>query len=101
MLKIYEDSAVAADSPDRSWLCFITFSVSSFFLHDLLREYQHFDVFYVFAVHSDEQTCVTEQDRDKSHRPLILDVGETSVKIIRAGKPRAPQETSSHSEMSS
>ncbi|XP_075881208.1 RING finger protein 207 isoform X2 [Nelusetta ayraudi] len=49
---------------------------------------------------SDDQTCVTEQDRDKNNRPLILDVGETSAKNSRAAKPRAPQETSSHSEIS-
>lgn len=55
----------------------------------------------VFPVDSDQQTCATEQDGDKSSRPLILDVGENSVKISRAGKPRAPQETSSHGEMSS
>lgn len=54
----------------------------------------------VSPVDSDDQTCVTEQDRDKNNRPLILDVGETSVKNSRAAKPRAPQETSSHGEMS-
>lgn len=54
----------------------------------------------VSPVDSDDQTCVTEQDRDKNNRPLILDVGETSAKNSRAAKPRAPQETSSHSEIS-
>lgn len=53
----------------------------------------------LFSLHSDDQTCVTDQDRDKNNRPLILDVGEGSVKISRTGKQRGPPETSSHSEI--
>lgn len=55
---------------------------------------------HVFSVDSDDQTCDSEQDRDKKSRPLISDVGENPVKSSRAGKPRAPPETSSHGEVS-
>ncbi|XP_022617108.1 RING finger protein 207 [Seriola dumerili] len=49
---------------------------------------------------SDNQTCVTDQDRDKNNRPLILESGESSVKTSRPGRQRGPStETSSHSEM--
>ncbi|XP_070815740.1 RING finger protein 207 [Chaetodon trifascialis] len=50
---------------------------------------------------SNNQTCVTDQDRDKSSRPLILDSGESSVKISRSGRHRGPTETSGHNEMPS
>ncbi|XP_056249286.1 RING finger protein 207 [Seriola aureovittata] len=49
---------------------------------------------------SNNQTCVTDQDRDKNNRPLILESGESSVKTSRPGRQRGPStETSSHSEM--
>lgn len=66
MLKIYEDSTTAKDSPD-----------------------------------SNNQTCATDQDRDKNNRALILDSGESSVKSSRPGRQRVPTETSSHKEMPS
>ncbi|XP_040890871.1 RING finger protein 207 [Toxotes jaculatrix] len=50
---------------------------------------------------SDNQTCVTDQDRDKNNRPLILESGESSVKTGRPGRQRGPVETSSHNEMPS
>ncbi|XP_041810927.1 RING finger protein 207 [Chelmon rostratus] len=50
---------------------------------------------------SNNQTCVTDQERDKSGRPLILDSGESSVKNSRPGRQRVPTETSSHNEMPS
>ncbi|XP_070706361.1 RING finger protein 207 [Pempheris klunzingeri] len=50
---------------------------------------------------SDNQTRVTDQDRDKNNRPLTLDSGESSVKTSRSGRQRVPSETSGHSEMPS
>lgn len=50
---------------------------------------------------SDNQASVTDQDRDKNNRPLILESGESSVKTNRLGKQRGPTETSSHNEMPS
>ncbi|XP_040015281.1 RING finger protein 207 isoform X2 [Xiphias gladius] len=50
---------------------------------------------------SENQTCVTDQDRDKNNRPLILESGESSVKSNRPGRQRGPTETSGHSEMPS
>ncbi|XP_051271573.1 RING finger protein 207 isoform X1 [Dicentrarchus labrax] len=50
---------------------------------------------------SNNQTCVTDQDRDKNNRPLILDSGESSVKTNRPGRQRVPTETSNHNEMPS
>ncbi|CAB1427110.1 unnamed protein product [Pleuronectes platessa] len=37
---------------------------------------------------SDNQTCVTDQDRDKNHRPLVLESGDCSVKADHPGRPR-------------
>ncbi|XP_028432610.1 RING finger protein 207 [Perca flavescens] len=50
---------------------------------------------------SDNQTCVTDLDRHKNNRPLILESGESSVKTNRPGRPRVPMETASHNEMPS
>ncbi|XP_071349664.1 RING finger protein 207 isoform X1 [Trachinotus anak] len=50
----------------------------------------------------DNQTCVTDQDRDKNNRPLLLESGESSVKTSRPGRQRgACTETSTHNEMPS
>ncbi|XP_045932545.1 RING finger protein 207 isoform X2 [Micropterus dolomieu] len=53
------------------------------------------------ATDSNNQTCVTDQDRDKNNRPLILESGENSVKTNCPGRKRVPTETSSHNEMPS
>ncbi|XP_074495241.1 RING finger protein 207 isoform X1 [Sebastes fasciatus] len=50
---------------------------------------------------SDNQTCVTDQDRHKNNRPLILESGDSSVKTNRPVRPRVPTETSSLNEMPS
>ncbi|XP_049893154.1 RING finger protein 207 [Epinephelus moara] len=50
---------------------------------------------------SDNQTCVTDQDRHKNNRPLILESGDSSVKTNRSSRSRVPTETSSHNEMPS
>ncbi|XP_029990565.1 RING finger protein 207 [Sphaeramia orbicularis] len=50
---------------------------------------------------SDNQASVTDQDRDKNTRPLILESGESSVKTNRLAKQRGPAEASSHNEMPS
>ncbi|XP_063767190.1 RING finger protein 207 [Eleginops maclovinus] len=50
---------------------------------------------------SDSQTCVTDQDRHKNSRPLMLESGESSAKTNRSGRPRVPVETSIHNEMPS
>ncbi|XP_030276580.1 RING finger protein 207 isoform X1 [Sparus aurata] len=51
---------------------------------------------------SNNQPCVTDQDRDKNNRPLILDSGESSVRTGRPGRQRVPTDTtSSHNEMPS
>ncbi|KAM3621264.1 uncharacterized protein V6R79_008608 [Siganus canaliculatus] len=50
---------------------------------------------------SNNQTSVTDQDRDKHNRPLVLDSGESSVKISRLGRQRVPTEMSGHAEMPS
>ncbi|XP_034442324.1 RING finger protein 207 isoform X1 [Hippoglossus hippoglossus] len=51
---------------------------------------------------SDNQACVADPDRDKNHRPLILESGDSSVKTDHPGRPRGgPTETSSHNEMPS
>ncbi|XP_033938797.1 RING finger protein 207 isoform X2 [Pseudochaenichthys georgianus] len=47
---------------------------------------------------SDSQSCVTDQDRLKNSRPLMLESGESSVKTNRSGRPRVPVETSIHNE---
>ncbi|XP_033995198.1 RING finger protein 207 [Trematomus bernacchii] len=47
---------------------------------------------------SDSQSCVTDQDRHKNSRPLMLESGESSVKTNRSGRPRVPVETSIHNE---
>ncbi|XP_055364838.1 RING finger protein 207 isoform X2 [Betta splendens] len=60
MLKIYEDSTAAKESPD-----------------------------------SDDQNIVDQdQDRDKNKRPLILELGDGSVKSSRSGRQRGPAEPS-------
>lgn len=57
---------------------------------------------HLFCLGSNNQTCVTDQDRDKNNRPLILDSGESSVRTGRPGRQRVPTETtSSHNEMPS
>ncbi|XP_027135270.1 RING finger protein 207 isoform X1 [Larimichthys crocea] len=50
---------------------------------------------------SNNQDCVTDQDRDKNNRPLILDSGDSSVKTNRTGRQRVPTETSNHNEIPS
>ncbi|XP_053171865.1 RING finger protein 207 [Scomber japonicus] len=50
---------------------------------------------------SDNQTCVTDQERDKNNRPLILESMESSVKTNRPGRQRGPAETSNVNEMPS
>ncbi|KAM7006140.1 RING finger protein 207 isoform 3-T4 [Tautogolabrus adspersus] len=66
MLKIYEDSTKAEDSPDR-----------------------------------DNHSSVTEQDRDKNNRPLMLESGDGSVKTSRPCRLRVSTETTGHNEMPS
>lgn len=58
-------------------------------------------IFYfgAFCLDSDNQSCVTDQDRDKNKRPLILDSGDNCAKTSRPGRQRVPPETCSHSEM--
>ncbi|KAK9528550.1 hypothetical protein VZT92_012703 [Zoarces viviparus] len=50
---------------------------------------------------SDNQTGVADPDRHKNSRPLILELGDGSVKTGRPVRPRVPPETSSHNETSS
>ncbi|XP_062272213.1 RING finger protein 207 [Scomber scombrus] len=50
---------------------------------------------------SDNQTCVTDQERDKNNRPLILESMESSVKTNWPGRQRGPAETSNVNEMPS
>ncbi|XP_054473187.1 RING finger protein 207 [Anoplopoma fimbria] len=47
---------------------------------------------------SDNQTCVSDQDRHKNNRPLILESGDNSVKTSRPVRPRVATEMSSHNE---
>ncbi|XP_043978557.1 RING finger protein 207-like isoform X1 [Gambusia affinis] len=48
---------------------------------------------------SDNQSYVTDQDRNKNSRNLILEPAEISVKSIRAGRQRGPVETSSKNDI--
>ncbi|XP_069388309.1 RING finger protein 207 isoform X3 [Paralichthys olivaceus] len=50
---------------------------------------------------SDDQTCVADQDRDTNPRPLILELGEGSVKPDHPGRQRGATETPGHNEMPS
>ncbi|XP_029948330.1 RING finger protein 207-like [Salarias fasciatus] len=50
---------------------------------------------------SDGQAGVTEQDRDKSSRPLLHESGESSVKPHRPGRQRGPAETPSGNDVPS
>ncbi|XP_060925174.1 RING finger protein 207-like [Limanda limanda] len=51
---------------------------------------------------SDNQTCVSDQDRDENQRPLVLESRDSSVQADPPGRPRGgPTETSSHNEMPS
>ncbi|XP_047439110.1 RING finger protein 207 [Mugil cephalus] len=50
---------------------------------------------------SNNKACVTDHDRDKSSRPLMLESGESSVKASRPGRQRVPAETSGSSDMPS
>ncbi|XP_060897235.1 RING finger protein 207 isoform X3 [Labrus mixtus] len=49
----------------------------------------------------DSQTSVTEQDRDKNNRPLMLESGDGSVKTSRPCRLRVSTETTGHNEMPS
>ncbi|XP_065811130.1 RING finger protein 207 isoform X1 [Labrus bergylta] len=49
----------------------------------------------------DNQTSVTEQDRDKNNRPLMLESGDGSVKTSRPCRLRVSTETTGHNEMPS
>ncbi|XP_037534890.1 RING finger protein 207 [Nematolebias whitei] len=50
---------------------------------------------------SDYQSCVTDQDKSKNSRPLVLEAVELSVKSSRAGRQRGPSEASSNSDIPS
>ncbi|XP_017264065.1 RING finger protein 207 [Kryptolebias marmoratus] len=50
---------------------------------------------------SDSQNCVTDQDKSKNSRPLMLEAVEISVKSSRAGRQRGPSEASSNSDIPS
>ncbi|XP_027858365.1 RING finger protein 207 isoform X1 [Xiphophorus couchianus] len=50
---------------------------------------------------SDKQSYVTDQDRNKNSRNLMLEPAEISVKSSRAGRQRGPVETSSKNDIPS
>ncbi|XP_026161770.1 RING finger protein 207 [Mastacembelus armatus] len=50
---------------------------------------------------SDNQSSVTDQDRDKNNRPMMLESGESSVKTNRPCRQRVPPDPSSHNEIPS
>lgn len=100
--KMYDDEKPGCFQHNRPRSCCSCHSNRKHLLNMLSRVEFLSEAPHLFCLGSNNQPCVTDQDRDKNNRPLILDSGESSVRTGRPGRQRVPTDTtSSHNEMPS